>query len=187
MPILGTIASSKLTASVPTNYESIATVIVGATAVSTISFTSIPSTYKHLQVRAIGRTNSNEDRAALSLMINSDNGNNYVTHGLATGGSSADGFNFTGQAGSGNQIGGSSTFTASLAAANTFGMSIIDILDYTNTNKYKVIKTLAGQEQDTTSGRTGLYSGLWSNTAAVTTLTFYGGSGDFVQYSHFAL
>ena len=38
-----------------TSYESIATVTVGAGGSSSISFTSIPSTYKHLQIRAITR------------------------------------------------------------------------------------------------------------------------------------
>ena len=41
----------------PTEFESIATVTVGSGGSSTISFTSIPGTYKHLQVRGIGRTN----------------------------------------------------------------------------------------------------------------------------------
>jgi hypothetical protein len=46
--ILGIIASSKLTAAAG-DFESIATVTVGSGGSAVISFTSIPSTYAHLQ------------------------------------------------------------------------------------------------------------------------------------------
>jgi N-methylhydantoinase A/oxoprolinase/acetone carboxylase beta subunit len=48
MPILGIIASSKLSA--VGDFESIATVTVGGTS---ITFSSIPSTYTHLQIRIL--------------------------------------------------------------------------------------------------------------------------------------
>jgi hypothetical protein len=51
MPILGIIASSRL-AAVPPSYESIETVTVGQAARATdMTFTSIPATYTHLQIR----------------------------------------------------------------------------------------------------------------------------------------
>jgi hypothetical protein len=54
MPILGIIASSKLTVS--NSYESIATTTVGSGGSATVTFSSIPATYKHLQVRTLIRS-----------------------------------------------------------------------------------------------------------------------------------
>jgi hypothetical protein len=42
------------------DYQSIETVTVGSGGQATITFASIPATFKHLQIRAIGRT----DRAS---------------------------------------------------------------------------------------------------------------------------
>jgi hypothetical protein len=169
-------------------YDSIATVTVGAGGASTIDFTSIPSTYTHLQLRVLGRsTATGSDRESLDLMINSDNGTNYATHALGGNGSSASAFGITGYTGSNNQFGGSSNIPATDALANTFGVCIMDILDYTNTNKYKVTRALVGQDQNTTSGRINLMSGLWLNTAAITTLSLNLSVGNFAQYSSAAL
>jgi len=170
------------------DYESISTVSVGAGGSATITFSSIPSTYSHLQIRVLGRCDAaGSDRESLALMINSDSGTNYTNHFLQGTGSAASSSAATGLTGSTNQSGGSSIITGSTAPANTFGVSIIDILDYANTNKYKVTRSLNGQDQNSTSGRLGLTSGLWLNTAAITTLTLTAGTGNFVQYSSFAL
>ncbi|NBR25500.1 MAG: hypothetical protein EBU08_17335, partial [Micrococcales bacterium] len=77
MPILGVIASSKL---VSTNsYESIATA-TGTGSSGTITFSSIPSTYKSLQLRFNVR--STTFGSSLSLRYNSDSGSNYAQHTL---------------------------------------------------------------------------------------------------------
>ena len=46
------------TGAVPGDYQSIATTTVGAGGAASISFTSIPATYQHLQIRAIGRSSN---------------------------------------------------------------------------------------------------------------------------------
>jgi hypothetical protein len=53
--------------------------------------------------------------------------------------------------------------------ANNYGCVIIDILDYTNTNKYKTVRSLGGYDNNG-SGYTALFSGLWLNTAAITSI-----------------
>ena len=70
----------------PSSYESVATVTVGAGGSSSISFTSIPSTYKHLQLRISGLAGA----ADAYLYLNSDTTNsNYYMHSLYGNGSSA--------------------------------------------------------------------------------------------------
>lgn len=74
------------------------------------------------------------------------------------------------------------------ASANIFGVGVIDILDYANTNKTKVIRALNGDDLNG-EGYIALTSGMLNSTSAVTSITFGSadGSGSIPQYSHFAL
>jgi hypothetical protein len=51
MPILGIIASAITGNLVTTSYESIETVTVGSGGSATVTFSSIPATYTHLQIK----------------------------------------------------------------------------------------------------------------------------------------
>ena len=64
----------------PPNFYSLATTLVGAGGSSTVTFSSIPSGYKHLQIRAIARTNRSAGVDIMSMRMNSDTGNNYADH-----------------------------------------------------------------------------------------------------------
>jgi hypothetical protein len=57
----------------------------------------------------------------------------------------------------------------SSSSANVYGINIVDILDYANTSKYKTVRNLLGQDNNG-SGIVQLTSGLWSNTAAITSI-----------------
>ena len=80
-PILGIIASQDYTR-VTNSYESIATVTVGSP-VSSITFSSIPATYTHLQIRGIIRNNANVGGDAASFRFNSDSSSSYTEHYVA--------------------------------------------------------------------------------------------------------
>jgi hypothetical protein len=183
-PILGIIASQNYPR-ITSSYESIATVILGS-AQSSIDFTSIPSTYKHLQIRGIARSANSAAAEQGKLQMNGDtSASNYAFHSLKGNGSSASAEGY----GTGVVAGVAGVFriTANTAPANTFGVTVVDILDYTNTNKYKTVRILTGQDSNG-SGDIQFNSGLWLNTAAVTSLSFtMQGSGNFMQYSSFAL
>jgi hypothetical protein len=159
------------------SYESIATVTVGS-AVSSISFTSIPSTFKHLQVRAIQATTTTDDD--IECRFNSDTGSNYSVHRLRGNGSaaSADGYANVTQF----EVG------RSPSAASAFGPLVFDILDYADTNKYTTGRSLFGSDGNG-SGWIMLSSGNWRNTAAITTIQLRpsAGGNTFVTNSHFAL
>jgi hypothetical protein len=183
-PILGVFASANQGQfiSYPA-FESIATVTVGAGGASTIDFTSIPSTYQHLQIRGIGRNTragATEDRA--NIRFNSDTGSNYAFHGLYGNGSSA----LTDALSSRTSCEYVFVFTAAAAAANTFGAAVVDILDYANTNKNKTLRSLNGYDLNG-SGSIYLTSGLWQNTAAITSISIIPANGTFPQYTSYAL
>jgi len=173
MPILGIIASSKLGAT--SSYESIASVTVGAGGSSTIDFTSIPSSYNHLQIRGIGTTTSSPSQL---IRFNSDSGSNYSHHYLAGDGASP-------SAGGGANA-DSIFINYGSTTSGTFSPSITDIIDYADTSKYKTTKSLSGYDANG-SGLILMYSGNWRNTAAITSITIFTPGGDFRQYSTFAL
>ena len=158
------------------DFESIATTTL-TTSTATVTFSSIPATYKHLQIRGIQQTTGGV--WDLRLQVNSDTGNNYATHrvgGYGTG-TFADATTST------------SSMKLGLVTPTTsvFGGTVVDILDYANTNKYKTVRSLNGYD-DNGSGYVLLTSGLWQNTNAITSLTLsLSSSGNFLQYSQFAL
>jgi hypothetical protein len=165
-----------------TDYESIATVTVGAGGTSTVSFTSIAGTYSHLQIRAIGRSAASNDYN-VNIKLNSDTGSNYAYHRLYGTGAAA-----AAQAGSSLTYANIGAFV-NLASetANAFGVAVIDILDYSNTSKFKTIRSLNGRDING-GGTVNLHSGLWRSTSAITQIDFTGASSDnFAQYTTFAL
>lgn len=166
----------------PYAFESIATVTVGAGGSSAIEFTSIPSTYTHLQVRGISRPSEAGTGAQyLYLNMNSDTGTNYARHALAGDGSAT-----ATQAAASDTVIRAGYQMRNGSTANIFATFIIDILDYKNTNKYKTIRSLNGFDTNG-GGYIALNSGLWMNTNAITTLKLTCEVGNFIQYSSFAL
>lgn len=187
-PILGIIASQNYVRTPPNSYESIATVNVGAGGQSTISFSSIPSTYKHLQLRWIAQTNRGtygfDD---LYVRFNSDASNSYALHVMYGNGSTV-------------AVGSDTTATVmniinsagTTTSGSWWGTAIADILDYSNTSKYKTMRYLDGIDLNgagvTLPGRVNFGSGLYQNTTAINAITITSATAStFQQYSSFAL
>jgi hypothetical protein len=165
----------------PGSYESIATVTVGAGGASYIEFTSIPSTYSHLQVRGLQRSDYAGTFVGTAYRFNSDTASNYAFHMLSGNGSAASSAGYA----SVSAIDGP-TFPAANITSGVFGVIVADVLDYSNTSKYKTIRTLGGVDTNG-NGAINMWSGLWQNTASISTIRVYPGAGNFVQYSSFAL
>jgi hypothetical protein len=181
-PILGIWASAQQSAFLPGDYESIATTTVGAGGSSSVTFSGIPSTYTHLQVRTICQVSySSNDYDSINYRFNSDTGSNYAYHILRGNGSNA-------AVGSGTSTDRAfAIYTALVSGSSSvFGTSIIDILDYANTNKYKTVRSIGGADFNG-SGGVGLSSGLWMNTNAINSITFANNNGNWNQYTQFAL
>lgn len=156
------------------------TITVGSTSVVTISFTDIPQNYEHLQIRGTGRTTRANNTDVLRVRYNSDTASNYSVHVLNGDGSVPESFASTSQIY--QQI---YTVAGNNATSSVFGNFIMDILDYSNSNKNKTLRQLAGVDNNG-SGVVALSSGLWRNTAAVTSIDITA-IGSFSQYSSFAL
>ena len=170
MPIAGVIASSISGHLSTNNYFLISQSLPSA--VSTVTFSGIPATYKSLQVRFNLVTSLNTQN--FTLQYNSDTSTaNYANHYLLGTGTAA---SASGQA-SGtfgktvlNQQGSVSTYP---------NVGIVDIIDYANTNKNKTIKSLLGSNQNTSAGVVEIDSGVWLSTAAITSIAFGISGGTF--------
>ena len=162
-------------------YESIAT--ASGNGVATITFSSIPSTYKHLQVRGTARHSAAvSDIGDIQYLINGDTTSSYAQHYLFGNGSSA---SSVGQSAIANgNIRNALCYDAD--TANTFGSFILDIHDYASTTKNKTARYFSGVDTNGT-GRTTLGSTLWINTSAITSLTFRTGGANFVNGTVFSL
>jgi len=185
MPILGILASA-ITGNLSTNsYESIATVSVGSGGQSTISFTSIPATYTHLQIRYIARSAQVGNASSLIVKYNGDTGSNYwAYHEIFADGSTVNAYNDS-----------TATLTqidqipAANKTASVFGAGVIDLLEYTSTSKQKTIRFLDGWDANG-SGSVVFGSSLYkpSTIAAINEIAITDAyAQNFVQYSHFAL
>mgnify|MGYP006266997919 CR=1 FL=1 len=170
---------------IPGSYESIATVSVGSSGTATISFTSIPQTYTHLQLRYIARNayTGGGSYTNSDMYINGDTtASHYTFHRLSGDGATASA-SAAANAGSIYVLA-----TNANASANIFGVGVMDILDYTNTNKYKTIKILDGYDNNGSGFVDGPRSGSWLSTSAVTSFSITNpASTNWVQYSRFAL
>jgi len=137
-------------------FDALATVTL--TSAASVTFAGIPNTYKHLQIRGLSNVTS-----WIQLQLNGTTGNNYSYHEIRGNGASA--------SASG---GGTGDALMALGAGSTYPTAFItDILDYTNTNKLKTVRTLYGSDQNG-SGNVGLTSNLYiTNTNAITSITLY--------------
>ncbi len=182
-PILGIWASQNYSRTPLNGFCSISTTTVGAGGASSITFSSIPQVYKHLQVRLIGRIDrSGEASDFFTIRYNSDTGSNYDWHALEGSGTTTYAEN-----GINTSLPRIGDITATTATANIFGVGVVDILDYTNTNKYTTTRSFTGRDANG-SGWVWFGSSLWRNTAAVSTVTILPTIGTgFQQYTSFAL
>jgi hypothetical protein len=159
MPIIGVLDSAKTGRLWPANsYESIATVTASGST-STLSFTSIPQTYAHLQIR--GLTND-ATGYSLNMTFNSDTTANYSIHQLYGNGSAVAAF---GAANFSYLFAGVAGYSTSTLVAPT----LMDILDYTNTNKNKTVRFITGfNSNGATTGYIQMNSGAWRSNSAIT-------------------
>jgi hypothetical protein len=162
---------------IPTDFESIATAT--PTSGTSITFSSIPSTYKHLQVRYQMVTNTSFG-GSLSAKFNADSGANYARHRLYGDGATA-------TAGGGASATQMWVGDFGLGAHTTSPMGgIIDIHDYASTTKNKTVRTISGVDANGTGGIS-LLSSLWMSTSAVTSLELFIGADAFKTGSVFSL
>ena len=161
-------------------YDALSTVTPSGS-VGTITFAGIPQGYKHLQIRQTMRTDYAATDIGWTFRFNGDSGSNYSTHSLYGNGAtvyatSATNTNYM-NVGFGN---------GASVASNIMGVSIVDVLDYANSSKYKTTRALSGNDRNG-AGLVAFMSGSWRNTEPVNSITILAGAGNFTTTSQFTL
>jgi len=162
----------------PTNPNMVAiqTVTVGSGGAASIAFSSIPQTYTDLKIVISARSSVAGPQERILISFNGSTADFTLRYlgnaaGSAVSYTRADfGDNMVAYMG-----GGGST-------ASTFNNCEIYIPNYTSSNN-KSLSIDNVMENNSTTVYFGMEAGLWSNTAAITSLTLSAASGTFVQYS----
>jgi hypothetical protein len=187
MPILGVVASSRQVA-VSGDWESIQT-ITSSSAFASANFTSIPQTFKHLQVRAVlgGNANAN-DTNYIQYRLNGNTSANYYTERYGQQNTSAVSSVNTGQIEVSPAL---ASYENATAITYMYGVLILDLYDYTNANKRPVAMSMGGGNTNSTFG---YYNAamegvgvLNTGNAAITGITVFTQVGDMKAYSKVAL
>jgi hypothetical protein len=154
------------------DFQLISTQVLGSSA-SSVTFSSIPSTFRHLQLRmTLKDSNGGSTMDAAYYTYNGDTGANYAWHYLSGNGSGVNsGWSNT----YANSIRGVAT---SLFTASAYSSHVMDILDYKQTTKNKTTRIIGGATNSTyTAYEVAMNSGLWLSTAAITSITVGAVSG----------
>lgn len=184
MPIIGVIDSAKSGNLLVGAYEFIgtATVVGGSTSQVTIN---IPSTYKHLQVRHMARSNRpNTNGPSWCCPNNDTNTANYITQYFYSFQTS----NAVGAGWSGSEGGIALNSAGNTASAGIFGYGVTTIFDYNSTSKIKTYVTNSGLSNNYNGDEvSGTFGGAWKGTAAITRLDFYPFTTPFSANSTFSV
>jgi len=159
------------------DYELISSTILGADA-ATVEFTSIPSGYKHLQVRWTAKTTSTV--ANVEIRFNGITTSSYARHTLYSDTSSVV------SEGSSSQtrivlLNSASRSTTS----NAFAGGIMDILDYSSSTKNTTVRALYGQKDALNNAA--LATGFLNNTASITSVLFFLASSNYATNTRFSI
>jgi len=160
------------------SYESIATATIGAAGATSVSFTSIPQTFTHLEIRATMVNASNF--YTIKLRFNSDTGSNYTTSQLFS-------YNATNYGGGGPDADTGAMIGIGAKNSTSYASAVVaKIYEYSKTNLYKRWLGQSGTDGNGT-GQTKLSFGYWANTNAITNIYCYADGSTMNQYTQFAL
>lgn len=165
------------------SYELIETITVSGTQ-SSITFNNLAdysTTYKHLQIRGVARSNRGDDNSNGAIRFNNDSAANYSYQTLQTLSGSFDGTSSSSQ----TAIILGYTIPGTTVTANAVGGFVIDLLDVYNTNKFKTVKSFSSQPY----GRNfiSFVTGAWLSTAPVTSVTFVDFTGSLVTNTRMSI
>jgi len=172
-----------------TSFYSISTTNVGAGGQGSLTISSIPQTYTHLQLRLFGRLTDVVSSGDALIRFNGDTAGNYSHHHWYATGSSNSASSPSPSASSTTMWSSYGGFPGTNKGTSWWGYHVIDITNYTSTSIAKVIKGLGGysklETSTTSSQETSMTSGQWNSTAAINSITISG--VNWAQYSSIAL
>ena len=173
-PIIGIYASQisgHLAPPITGSYDALVSYTVPSGGASSVTISGLPqSGYQHLQIRALLLPNSGGGNTNY-IQLNGDTSANYSWHMLRNASALS---------------GGGDVEMILPSAYGSPSSIIIDILDYTNTTKYKTIRAIGGGDNNT-AGFVNFTSGNWRSTSSINSFKLYSNSGSYLQYSNIAV
>ena len=157
------ILNSQVSGGAAPAFELISSQILTSSA-SSVTFSSIPQDYKHLQIRGLARDTTGNFNGELKMRFNGVSTASYAEHLLNGNGSGVNSFGNTSTT-SISQL----YITGNSSASTQLGPFIIDILDYASTSKNSTTRAFLGWPGSNQEVR--LTSGLFNNTAAISSIT----------------
>jgi hypothetical protein len=164
-------------------YTLITSQVLGSSAAS-VTFSSIPSTYKDLVLQCSVRSDRVNSQSQIQFRFNNDSSTLYSTTYI-----NGDGVNTPGTSGSTNATWLNNPWAGdgANATANTFGSTELYLPNYTSTSS-KPSSFYGNQESNSTGATMLITAGLYRNTSAINQITIYPfGSTNWVTNSSFYL
>jgi hypothetical protein len=141
---------------VTATYDKIATNTLGS-ATSTVTFSSISSTYTDLVLITATASDLSSSSDAINCRFNSDSGTNYSTTQLYG----------TGAVAASGRVANITAASIARHEQSEFCVGITHIMNYSNTTTYKTVLSRGSSANNITIA----YADLWRSTAAITTIT----------------
>jgi hypothetical protein len=154
----------------------IATVEVGSAGSANITFSSIPQGYTDLCVKISARNDTVGNRFYTLISLNGSAASAISRIRLM----GFDGSNTNSTSAADSHIG---TVGGTSTTASTFSNSEIYIPNYTAAVNKSISSDSLYENNSATANTLGFWAGLWSSTAAITSITLTCDSGNFAQYS----
>lgn len=152
----------------------IATQAINNNSTTSITFSSIPQNFSSLQIKVSGGIYAASGSGGSAWYMSGFNGTSATKHHHIYGDGSA--------VASSSDSNIPVIYCPYNSTPTHYGVAVIDILDYSNTSKNKVLKSLSGYDTNSI-GVVGLMSILWNNTNAINSITFGSGGGYFATGS----
>ena len=163
-------------------YTQIATTTLGS-AVSQVTFTSIPASYTDL---ILVNQYMNSANGGLFIQYNGDAATNYSIVNLISSGSVAPSTYATGNQ---NYIWADTYLQGTGTVTTDRPMTVSHIMNYANTTTFKATLLRSSDVRTTSSTDGTAYGGIamWRDTSAINSITVLSGAGNFVATSMFSL
>jgi hypothetical protein len=165
--------------------EAIATTYV-ENPVPSVTFSSIPQTYENLQIRVSGGFDASGNGGhQVYLRFNGITATHYSSSRIyAYNGTNHNADRYSGQ----DYVYAGGRITGALVRRPEFGVTLIDITDYTNPYKKKMMMQTSGNAPGYDGGSLMQFGASFvDNTAALTTILLYPPSGNFVRGTSISL
>lgn len=161
----------------PSSYYSIASYVAPTGNAGSLILDNIPQTYTHLQIRITARSTYSSANDLVYFWNAPVGITSSQWHNLYGDGANP-------YSGNGTAAVYAGPFPAATSTSNTFGSAIVDILDYSNTNKLKTWRSFFGYDTSG-AGTVGIWSGMWlGSTNAISSIRVnFGNGGSFAAGS----